>query len=273
MQSFKLIASDLDGTLLCDIMDEGDKNGAAIHEIAKRGILFIPSTGRTYAEIPKSLKDNPDIRYIIYSNGSTAYDKKEKKVIINNEITKETTQRVLNICKKYEAYTCAHINGAARVPSISGKENMEYYQINEYYQKLLGYAKSYENIEELEAEETGAESIVLFFHDDAELEECKRELLEIDGLYVTASVAHNLEIVSANAGKGAALTAFADMLGIKKEEILTIGDSTNDVSMFEASGLSLCAKNGNEEAKRNADKVICSNTEGVVDYVLKNILS
>ena len=222
MQSFKLIASDLDGTLLADIMKTGDKNDAAIHEIAKRGILFVPTTGRTYFEIPESLRNHPDVRYIIYSNVSTVYDQKEKKFIINNEISEENTKKVLNICKKYEVYVCPHLNGASRIPCIFGKENMEYYQINEYYQNLFGFGKSYESLSELEEKECRAESIVLFFHDDEELEECRRELLEIEGLYVTSSIEHNLEVVSTRAGKGAAILEFADMLGIKKEEILTI---------------------------------------------------
>ena len=113
---------------------------------------------------------------------------------------------------------------------------------------------------------------MLFFRDDCELSKCREELSAIPGILVTASVAHNLELVSARAGKGAALTALADVLRINKDEIIAIGDSTNDISMFEVSGLSLCAANGAEEAKKCADTVICSNEEGVADYVLKNII-
>ena len=46
----------------------------------------------------------------------------------------------------------------------------------------------------------------------------------------------------------------------------------NDISMFEAAGLSLCAKGGNDEAKSHADMVICSKEEGVADFVLKNFI-
>lgn len=273
MQRYKLIVSDLDGTLLNEKMETGEKNDAAIRAFFERGILFVPSSGRTYYEIPECVRDNPNIRYVIYSNGTAVYDKAEKKLIISNEISEAASQKAIAICKKYDVYLSAHFDGRAHVPNIFGKENMEYYQINEYYQNILKDGVCYGDISALERRRGGVESFVLFFHDDGELSRCREELSELDGILVTASVAHNLELVSKRAGKGAALAEFADMLGIKKEEIITIGDSTNDISMFEISELSLCAANAEEETKKHADAVICSNEEGVADYVLKNIIS
>ncbi len=272
MTNYKMIVSDLDGTLLNKKMETGEKNDAAIREFARRGMLFVPSSGRTYYEIPECLRENPDIRYTIYSNGTAVYDKKEEKLILSNEISEKGAKAVIKICKNYDVYLSAHFDGRAYVPNIFGKENMAHYQINEYYQNILKYPECYGDISTLEARRGGVESFVLFFHDDTELLKCKDEFSKIPGILVTASVAHNLEVVSAHAGKGKALSEFAKMMGIKKEEIIVIGDSTNDISMFEAAGLSLSAKNGNEEAKNRADKIICSNEEGVADYVLKNIV-
>ena len=272
MPNFKLIVSDLDGTLLNEKMESGEKNDAAIRAFSQRGILFVPSSGRTYYEIPECVRENPDVRYVIYSNGTAAYDKKEKKLILSNEISESDAQKVIKICKKYDVYLSAHFDGRAHVPDIFGKERMEYFQINEYYRNILSDGECYGDFEALENRHGGVESFVLFFHDDCELRKCCEELSKIPGILVTASVAHNLELVSARAGKGAALAALANSLGINKEEIIAIGDSTNDISMFKASGLSLCAANAGEETKKLADAVICSNEDGVADYVLKNIL-
>lgn len=272
MSNFKLIVSDLDGTLLNEKMETGEKNDAAIRAFSQRGILFVPSSGRTYYEIPECVRDNPDIRYVIYSNGTSVYDKEKEKLILSNEISEAAAQKVIAISKKYDVYLSAHFNGRAHVPNIFGKENMEHYNINEYYQNILSDGECYGDISALEKRGGRIESFVLFFHDDAELSRCCEELSGIPEILVTASVAHNLELVSACAGKGSALTALADSLGINKEEIIAIGDSTNDVSMFRAAGLSLCAANAGEETKKHADAVICSNEDGVADYVLKNIL-
>lgn len=272
MKKYKLIVSDLDGTLLNKKMETGEKNDAAIAEMVRRGITFVPSSGRTYHQIPNCVLENPDIRYVTYSNGTAIFDKKENRIILSNEISEEDSKRIVEIAKKYRVYTVVHFDGYSHVPAIFGKKNMEYYKINEYYQAMLVNEATYDDLSVLEKREGGTESFVLFFHDDSELSKCVEELSKIDGISVTSSVAHNIEIVSARAGKGFALRAFADMLGIKKEEIIVIGDSANDISMFEEAGLSLCAESESEEAKRNADRVICSCEEGVADYVLKNIL-
>lgn len=272
MQNYKLIVSDLDGTLLNEEMETGERNDAAIRAFFERGILFVPSSGRTYYEIPESVRENPYVRYVIYSNGTVVYDKKEKKAVISNEISESVSKMIVNISKKYDIYVSAHLNGRANVPHILEKDDAEHYQINEYYRSLLNLGACYGDLDALEARCGTVEAFVLFFHDDGELALCEEELSRIPEILVTSSISHNLEIVSASAGKGRALTALADMLGIKKEEIISIGDSTNDVSMFEASGLSLCAAGGNEEARRSADMIICPCEAGVADHVLKNIL-
>ena len=79
MQNYKLIVSDLDGTLLNEEMETGERNDAAIRAFFERGILFVPSSGRTYYEIPESVRENPYVRYVIYSNGTAVYDKKREK--------------------------------------------------------------------------------------------------------------------------------------------------------------------------------------------------
>ena len=84
MANYKLIVSDLDGTLLNEKMEIGEKNDAAICEFARRGILFAPFSGRTRDEIPDTLINSPYVRYLSYSNGAVVYDKAEKKKIISS---------------------------------------------------------------------------------------------------------------------------------------------------------------------------------------------
>ena len=67
---YKLLACDLDGTLLDDDSNVSAENLNAIDEMVKLGVEFAICTGRTYDEIPKALLDNKSIRYIIYSDGS-----------------------------------------------------------------------------------------------------------------------------------------------------------------------------------------------------------
>ena len=67
--SYKILCSDLDGTLLNSDSEISAENLAAIQAVAEKGVFFVPSTGRTFAELPQQLREHPSIRYIIYSNG------------------------------------------------------------------------------------------------------------------------------------------------------------------------------------------------------------
>ena len=72
---YKIIASDLDGTLLDSTGHISNENFEAIKQLNKSSVYFVPASGRTLAEMPKELVENENIRYIIYSNGAVVYDK------------------------------------------------------------------------------------------------------------------------------------------------------------------------------------------------------
>jgi hydroxymethylpyrimidine pyrophosphatase-like HAD family hydrolase len=113
------------------------------------------------------------------------------------------------------------------------------------------------------------EAVVIFFRDDKEIEPCRRRLEKISGITVTSSIAHNLELCSDKAGKGEALKLLSLHLGLKKYEIIAVGDNMNDTSMFAIAGLSFCAGNGSEEAKALATNTICRADEHTAKYVLE----
>lgn len=75
MHRFKIITSDLDGTLLNSRSEISSENLRAIHELSNRGIYFVPSTGRTVSELPAEIINDPAIRYIIHSNGAVLLDR------------------------------------------------------------------------------------------------------------------------------------------------------------------------------------------------------
>ena len=95
------------------------------------------------------------------------------------------------------------------------------------------------------------------------------EVGDVVANFVLPFLLGDLDVLRGNA----ALAELAMMLKIPKEKIIAVGDNLNDTSMFLESGLSLCTSNGNEEAKRLADRVICSNDEGVADYILNTVIN
>ena len=270
---YKLIVSDLDGTLLSSDMQVSEKNEAAIKEFSKRGITFSVSSGRTLYEIPKCVRENPYIRYIAYSNGTAVYDKEKKCDIISNRISRDGTNKAFDILKKYDTLFLVHIEGHAYFDkSKTADEVFKKYQVNDYYRAVLLNTVMTENLEKLARAADGVEAVVLFFSDDGDIERCKAELEGVSGISITSSVAHNIELCSSKAGKGAALAELAHILDISRSEIIAVGDGMNDSSMLDYSEIFLCAENGNEAIRKIASDVVCSNDEDIADYILKHYI-
>ena len=273
MKKYELIVSDLDGTLLNSAMQLSEKDRDAIKKLCDSGINFVPSSGRTFFEIPEHIRENPNIRYVIYSNGTAIYDKTLGRDVISNRISKEAVNEAIDIISDYDTVYWTHAAGRSIMDESYKTLDYSHFQINDYYKTLLSRSMPVEGIEKFSRGSDAVEALVIFFGSDDELEKCRARLQKISGITVTSSIGHNIEICSQKAGKGAALAELAAMLKIPKEKIIAVGDNLNDTSMFFESGLSLCVENGNEKAKRLADRVICSNDDGVADYIIKHIIN
>ena len=272
MQNYKLIVSDLDGTLLNSDMDLTPGNISALKKFSELGIVFAASSGRTFFEIPKSVRDNPYIRFITYSNGSAIYDRQSGTDILSNRMTVSRVNDALDILSEYDCFIAIHAGGYCYIDRDAVVSDFDHFQMNEYYKTLFLTYDRVDGIENFARSNDLVESIVLFFHDDSDLKKCSERINQLDGITLTSSIAHNIELCSSDAGKGKALSALAHFLDIQKKDIICVGDNMNDTSMFPESGLSLCTSSGIEEAKALADKVICSNDEGIADYILNNII-
>ena len=75
MYKYKIVASDLDGTLLDNNSMLSEENKQAIAALDEKGIFFVPSTGRTFREVLPELKDNDHIRFVMHTNGAVIHDK------------------------------------------------------------------------------------------------------------------------------------------------------------------------------------------------------
>ena len=103
MNSYKLVASDLDGTLLDNSGKISRQNLAAIESLLELGVHFVPCSGRTLSELPRELADNQKIRYIIHSNGATVLDRKTGDKILNC-IPNRLSQKVFKIINSYKTH-------------------------------------------------------------------------------------------------------------------------------------------------------------------------
>ena len=274
MSKYRVVASDLDGTLLNNLSKVSHENLKAIQTLHELGVYFVPSTGRTFSEIPTPIKNNDTIRYYIHSNGAVVFDKLEGKRI-SNCISNKTGREILDLIGKFEAEINIRHNGQLIVDAVMrDKEYYDYHNVIEAHIDCINnYSTRVDSFVDYVHSADDIEVFTAFFHNHSDKMYCKKRLAEIPELRVVEASEYNIEIFNVHAGKGNALYALADMLNVARSETISIGDSDNDSTITQAAGLGLAVSNACASLKAAADQIICSNEEHAVSYVLSHYFS
>ena len=274
MSHYRIIACDLDGTLLNNQMKLSDENSRAMQEIADTGVLFVPSSGRTMCEIPDEVKHHPAVRYIIHSNGAAIFDKKtNERTIIG--LTNEQVGLVMDIITPHRPNIVIRCNGQsyADIHAWDSEEKLAYNRVWPYHSTVIRQCAIFlDDFDTFCRASNGLEVFSISFHNDDIEECCLSKIREFQYLRVVKAADHLWEIFSAKAGKGNTLELFADMQGVDMAEVISIGDSGNDITGLKAAGLGLATANACDELKAVADAVICSNEEHAARYILEHYL-
>ena len=106
-----------------------------------------------------------------------------------------------------------------------------------------------------------------FFKTETDRQNCWQELSSVQGIEFTTSMENNIEIMSSKATKGNALRELCSITDIDINNVVAIGDSANDIPMLSEVGHPLVPANAKDEIKKYAEEVICSNNDGIADYV------
>ena len=273
-RKYKIVASDLDGTLLNKEQTVSEENLCAIAQMNRLGVEFVPTTGRGMNEIDLSLINSPDIRYIITSNGAVVFDKKVGKPILTRYISKDSVRLTLETLSPYNVFIVVHEGGKTYYDK--DKYNPEFLNlcgVDPYYGYIIGkYAEAVEDFENFLLASGEMELICLFFELDEGVRSCKQIFEDCGELCAASPSSNYLEVYSYDAGKGKTLTAFAHTLGVDIADVIAVGDSDNDATMIKQAGLSLAVANACDALKELADQTICDNSEHIAKYVLENFI-
>ena len=289
MAEIKIIALDLDGTLLDSEKRLSEVNRDALARAAEKGVLIVPTTGRFFGMMPPAVRDLPFVRYAITINGAQVYDRETDTAIVKDEIPLDMALGVMETLDRYDViYDCYRQNWGWMTATL--QEKAADYATNEHYLKMVREFRK--PVPELKAHlrETAADGdvqkIMLFSRNDDDgrggrprppeaLREVTSELAaKFPEINVTASTWNNLELNIKSAHKGNALKRFAEYLGLGLENCMAFGDGMNDFTMVEAAGFGIAMANAEPEVKRVAKDVTLSNDEdGVAKGIDKWIFS
>jgi Cof subfamily protein (haloacid dehalogenase superfamily) len=261
---YKLIVSDLDGTLLDSRRKISQRTKDLIKEFIGKGGIFTFATGRMEASVGKYL-DYLDISdpVIIY-NGAKVVDIKKGVVLFEELLDYDLAKIALKIAAEYEWDVLLYLDKKIYVNKITDV-------IEEYMLKDGVYCEVAGRLDEfLKCEPT---KILIIGNPDCFVPYIEKLQKQINTSLNYVFSEHNyLEVLPEDASKGSALEKFAKSINIPIEQTIAIGDNLNDLSMIKAAGLGVAVENAHEEVKRCSNYITKSNdNEGVAEVVYKVI--
>ncbi|AZV48961.1 phosphoglycolate phosphatase [Bacillus halotolerans] len=238
--NIKLIAIDMDGTLLNDEQLISDENRNAIREAEDKGVYVVISTGRTLMtcrELAESLKLSS---FLITANGSEIWDSNfnlvERKLL--------------------------HTDHIKMMWDLRNKHNTNFWAstVNKVWRGEFP-----ENITDHEWLKFGFD-----IEDDDIRNEVLAELRKNKELEITNSSPTNIEVNALGINKAAALAKVSEKLGFTMENVMAMGDSLNDIAMIKEAGLGVAMGNAQDVVKETADWITDTNIEDGVAKAIRH---
>lgn len=284
----KLIAIDLDGTLLNSKHQVSSENENALRQAQRDGIEVVVSTGRAYFDVVSIFEPLGIKTWVISANGAVIHDP-DGRLYHSETIDKKRAYDILSWLQSenyyYEVFTDSAIytpqNGRQlldveldRVKSANPKADlsvlMQAAEV-QYSQSGFAYIDTFQELFE-EDKQIDFYNILGFSFFKEKLEAGWQRYQEDKDLTLVSSADHNFELSSKKASKGQALERLAKRLNIPMKETAAVGDSLNDRSMLEAAGKGVAMGNAREDIKAIADAVTLTNDEHGVAHMIRHLL-
>ena len=272
MDDIRIIALDLDGTLLDSDKNLSEANRAALAAAAAKGILVVPTTGRFFGMMPPAVRDLPFVRYAITVNGAQVYDRETDTAIVREELPLEQALAIMRYLDGFDViYDCYQDNWGRMTRAMQEKAE-EYAQCPHYVKMIREFRKPYPDLKGYLAEQgRDVQKIMLFARDPAMRDRILADIqTHFDNLAVSTSTFNNLEINTATAHKGRAIERFAAHFGWTLANCMAFGDGLNDLSMVKMAGTGVAMANAAPEVLAAADYVTLSNDEDGVAAALEH---
>lgn len=272
--NIKLIALDLDGTLLLPDKTLSEENRSVLTKAAQeKGIYISIATGRPLSGIRKILEWLPCVRYVILSNGAIVQDAYTGEIITKHLVKTKDALAFYDYAASQKLIVDFFDRGE-RLVSPDWERYVNQMEIPQGTRQLLlsnctivGDQRSYlENL-------SGVEKISVRFRDEAERKRHQEQMQAIfPQLQICSSLETNVEANCKNVTKASGIHDLIAHLGIGIDTVMAFGDNGNDYEMIEAAGIGVAMGNSETGIKKIADKITKSNTEDGVAYMVKEVL-
>lgn len=286
---YKLVAIDLDGTLLNSNGEVSKENRDAISLAIKNNVEIVACSGRITNSVKNIAIDIGANNYLISGNGAELYDIKNEKTLYENYINKNLVLKLIKFCETNSIYYSIFSENSIIVKSLNynvlvyNSENLR--KEPDKRTNINVTPNIYEYIEKGSINRFS--KITICDNNKMIFNGILNKLRKIKGIDVL-DVAHmsnktvkleekeyNIqyyytEITAQNVNKWNAILKLAKILNVKNEEIMCIGDNVNDKEMLENAGKGIAMGNSAPYIKNIADEVVKSNNEsGVAEAITR----
>ena len=274
-ETTKLIAFDLDDTLLDAQKNLPEKNREALLRADGKGVILVPATGRFFLGMPETLLAMSCIRYAITANGALVYDRAEDRVIAQALLTPARAREIMEYLDGFDVVYDCYIGNEAFMSADMRERCREYAPAGFYRDRLYNGRKPVDDLKEYILERGEDISKVQLYARYPE----ERDVIMLTmpvrfpDTAVSSSVVNNVEINDRHATKGQALLSLAAALNIPVSRTASIGDGLNDVTMIAAAGCGIAMANACKEVKEVARFETKSCDREGFAYALDQILS
>lgn len=265
MMDIKLIASDMDDTLLNSNVTISERNAKAIKSALAAGKIFLIATGRMYVSArPYAQRLGLDVPLVTY-NGALVKGSASGEIFYEHKMKLATANEVLAYCKEKGYYVQLYVGDSILIKEENACSKM-YTKISGIQTTAIGDA--------LYHTDEAPYKILVMTSAEEFASVWEQFSTQFKGkLDVTSSKDNFLELMEPGVNKWEAVKSVAASYGVKPEEIMCIGDSNNDISMIKNAGIGVAVANAKDSVKEHAKIVTASNNDDGVALVIESILT
>ena len=266
---YKLIAIDMDGTLLKKDKTLSAETCRVIKKAHLQGIKIVLATGRPMKGIEQYLEELnlvSDKDYAVTFNGSVVQNIKTREIISEKGITHEDVKLLYDVSLHLNLNIHAFTRDSVITPKLTKYTQLES-DLNHVPVKIMDFKNLDKSIEIIK---------ILMVEEPTMLEGAITKLPSYlyDKYNIVKSAPFFLEFLNKSVDKGVGVELLAKSLNIKQEEVICIGDAGNDIHMIKYAGLGVAMGNAFEEVKKVADYITLTNEEdGVADVIKKFVFA
>ncbi len=270
----KLIALDLDDTVLTSDRNVADSTIAAVHKAKEAGIQIVVSTGRNYSNAKHIIDKLGVCEIVSVCNGALILDQKTGRVIYRNSIRKQDMREILPLLENPKLFFQLYI----------GSENYRDRRLDKLYHQYFPKRADSDRIAHILPDirdfllhprpdaDTCVDKVFAFCPDTTILSRIRSQIAQKQTVHLTSSNEKNFEITNQGVTKALGMERLCSYLQIQREEILAIGDSENDLDMLRFAGIGVAMGNAAESVKESADYVTSSNNDDGVANAIRHFL-